>query len=318
MLALELVIGLFIVLLGANILINSSIALGKKYKVSELVIGIIVVGFGTSLCELLVSIEAVVNNAAELSIGNVIGSNVANIFLVLGVSGLIKQIKISNVSNFDKYFHLSVPFIFLLIFLFSEFNFFFGLCFISFFILYIIKLFRNQKIDEIDLTENSADLISRKVFQKPLLFGLPIIFLSIIMTVIGADYTVSSAVKISQILGISESFLGLTFIAIGTSLPEIAAGITAARKMRFNLIFGNIIGSNLYNLLLIIGIASLFKNFYYIKISLFFDVIFLFLSTFLFTILITIKKEINKIYSIIMLLIYLSYISYLYYKNFLI
>ena len=138
------------------------------------------------------------------------------------------------------------------------------------------------------------------------------------MTVIGADYTVSSAIKISQILGISESFLGLTFIAIGTSLPEIAAGITAARKMRFNLIFGNIIGSNLYNLLLIIGIASLFKNFYYVKISLFFDVIFLFLSTFLFTILITIKKDINKIYSIIMLLIYFSYIGYLYYKNFLI
>ena len=104
MLALELIFGLTIVLFGADILINSAIALGKKYKVSELAIGIIVIGFGTSLCELLVSIEAVLNNASELSIGNVIGSNVANIFLVLGTSGLIANITISKISNFDKYF----------------------------------------------------------------------------------------------------------------------------------------------------------------------------------------------------------------------
>ena len=102
MLALELIFGLTIVLFGADILINSAIALGKKYKVSELAIGIIVIGFGTSLCELLVSIEAVLNNASELSIGNVIGSNVANIFLVLGTSGLIANITISKISNFES------------------------------------------------------------------------------------------------------------------------------------------------------------------------------------------------------------------------
>tara|TARA_X000000950_G_C13791008_1_gene609337 strand:+ start:84 stop:1037 length:954 start_codon:yes stop_codon:yes gene_type:complete len=316
MLALELIFGLTIVLFGADILINSAIALGKKYKVSELAIGIIVIGFGTSLCELLVSIEAVLNNASELSIGNVIGSNVANIFLVLGTSGLIANITISKISNFDKYFHLSIPVVFLLIFSITKFNNFFGLCFILIFIFYIFKIFKSQKHDEVDISENNSDFISKKVFQRPLVFGVPIIFFSVILTVFGADYTVLSAIKISEILGISESFLGLTFIAIGTSLPEIAAGITAVRKMRFNLIFGNIIGSNLYNLLLIIGVSSLFPNFDYEATNLLFDVIFLTISTLLFTLMIIFKKEINFSGAIFLLLIYFSYLGYLYYRNF--
>ena len=104
MLLLKLFIGLLIVLWGADLLINSSIALGKKYKISEILIGIVVVGFGTSLSELLVSIDAVLKNAAELSLGNIIGSNIANILLVLGFNGLIKNIKVPKVSNFDNFF----------------------------------------------------------------------------------------------------------------------------------------------------------------------------------------------------------------------
>ena len=315
MLIFQLVFGLTLVVIGADILINSSISIGKKYKVSELIIGIIVIGFGTSLCELIVSIDSVLKNAAELSIGNVIGSNVANIFLVIGISGLIKRIKIPKISKFDNSFHFFSSFLFFLIFILDDFNKFFGIIFICLFFFYLYQVLKNSESNDFDESGENNDFFSRKVFQKPIVFGFPIIVLSISLTVFGADLTVLSAIKISKIFGMSESVIGLSLIAIGTSLPEIAAGITATRKMRFNLIFGNIIGSNLYNLLLILGISSLFPTFNYISSNLTFDVFFLGFSTVIFSLLILFKKIITIRDSVIMLSLYFLYMFHLCYKN---
>ena len=317
MLAVKLILGLIIVLWGAELLINSAIALGKKYKISELLIGILVIGFGTSLSELIVSIDAVLKDAAELTLGNIIGSNIANILLVIGIAGLARKIKIPNISNLDSFFHLSVTTLLLLVFFFYTLNFITGIIFILIFIIYIFIIIKNMDDMKNDETQNSKDLVSRKVYESPIIIGIPIIIFSILLTIYGADLTVNSAIKISLIFGISESVIGLTLVAIGTSLPEIAAGVTAARKMRANLIFGNIIGSNLYNILLILGFSSLFKNFSYDKNNLFSEIIFLIFCTVLFIALTKFKKIVDVKVSIILLLLYLVYIFYIYNKNFL-
>ena len=317
MLALKLILGLIIVLWGAELLINSAVALGKKYKISELLIGILVIGFGTSLSELIVSIDAVLKNASELTLGNIIGSNIANILLVIGVAGLAKKIKIPNISNLDSFFHLSVTTLLLFIFFFYDLNYMTGIIFILLFIIYIFVIIKKMGDEKNDETQNSKDFISRKVFERPIIIGIPIIIFSISLTIYGADLTVNSAIKISLLFGISEAVIGLTLVAIGTSLPEIAAGITAARKMRANLIFGNIIGSNLYNILLILGFSSLFKNFSYNKNNLSSEIIFLMFCTILFIALTKLKKVVNVNISIILLLFYLVYILYIYHKNFL-
>ena len=135
---LKLILGLFLAIKGADVLISSSVGLGRKLKVSDFFIGLVIIGFGTSIPELLVSIDAVLNNSADLSVGNIIGSNVANILLVFSALGFVNKINIKGVASFDIFFHLSVHVIFFLIFNFSTFDKKFGILFILFFFVYIL------------------------------------------------------------------------------------------------------------------------------------------------------------------------------------
>ena len=318
MLIAKLLIGLFLLIKGADLLINSSITIGKKYRISDLVIGIIIIGFGTSLSELLVSIDAVLKNAPELSIGNIFGSNIANILLVIGVCGLTKTIKIPKISNFDNYFHLLITFLVFLIFLFYRFNFFTGIIFISLFVIYIYILIKNIDHGFEESSDKSNDKISMQIYKNPIFVGLPIIIFSIFLIIYGADLTVLSAIEISKIFGISESVIGLTIVALGTSLPEIAAGISSAKKGKGDLIIGNIIGSNLYNIMLILGSASLFKNFFYVKENTIYEIYFLFFCSIVLFLILKTKKEINLIISVFFVLSYLAYLTYIFIKNFLI
>ncbi len=311
-----LVFGLLLVIKGADILISGSVAIGKKLNVSEFFIGLIVVGFGTSLCELVVSIDAVIKGSPDISVGNVIGSNIANIFLVTCAAGFTSELKSIKISSFDLSFHVISHLLFLIIFLFAFLDRNYGLLFIFLFVYYLYKSIKKSNTinkEEIILED---DFFSKISFDKPLIYGLPVSMFSIGVTLFGADITVDSAISISKILNISDSFVGLTIIALGTSLPEIATSITAARKGKSNIIIGNIIGSNIYNLFLILGFTSLFNSFSYNKEILSNDVTFLSLSAILFTILMYKKIIIGTRIAFIFLSIYLTYLGYLYLSNF--
>lgn len=308
--------GLLLLVKGADILISSAIAIGKKLNISEFFLGLIVIGFGTSLCELVVSIDAVIKGSADISVGNVIGSNIANLLLVTFAAGITAELRSIKISIFDTLFHILSHIIFLLIFLFSYLNKNYGLIFIFLFVFYLYKSFKNSISDDVGEIKIENDLFSKISFEKPLLFGAPICFLSILITLFGADITVDSAISISKILNISDSFIGLTIIALGTSLPEIATSITAAKKGKSNMIVGNIIGSNIYNLLLILGFVSLFENFSYNKEILSRDAIFLVLTVILFSLVIIRKVKIGKKLALICLSFYLLYMINLYYTNF--
>ena len=308
--------GLLLLVKGADILISSAIAIGKKLNISEFFLGLIVIGFGTSLCELVVSIDAVIKGSADISVGNVIGSNIANLLLVTFAAGITAELRSIKISIFDTLFHIISHIIFLLIFLFSYLNKNYGLIFIFLFIFYLYKSFKNSISDDVGEIKIENDLFSKLSFEKPLLFGVSICFLSILITLFGADITVDSAISISKILNISDSFIGLTIIALGTSLPEIATSITAAKKGKSNMIVGNIIGSNIYNLLLILGFVSLFENFSYNKGILSRDALFLVLTVILFSLVIVRKVKIGKKLALICFSFYLLYMINLYLTNF--
>ena len=311
-----LVVGLTLLVKGADILISSSVAIGKKIKVSEFFIGLIVVGFGTSLCELVVSIDAVIKGSADISIGNVIGSNIANILLVTFAASATSILKPVKVSSFDLIFHLFSHFVFLVVFLLTTLDRNIGLIFILFFIFYLLKSFQNSNSENLDEIKLENDFFSNLSYKNPAKLGVPIIIMAISITLIGADLTVDSAINISDKLNISDSFVGLTIIALGTSLPEIATSITASKRGKSDMIIGNIIGSNIYNLLLILGFTSLFEKFSYNKELLSKDVVILFLSAIFFSTLIFKKVKIGKSIGFLCFLTYLTYLYYLFLANF--
>ncbi len=311
-----LLIGLILLVKGAEIFISSAIAVGKKLRISEFFIGLILVGFGTSLCELVVSIDAVLKGSPDISLGNVIGSNIANILLVTFAAGVTSELKSIKVSKFDILFHLGTHFIFALIFVFAFLSTEFGLLFIFLFLFYLFRSFKNSDSKDKDEIILEKDFFTKTSFKNPFLYGLPISIFAICITLFGADMTVDSAISISMILNISDSFIGLTIIAIGTSLPEIATSITAAKKGRSNIIIGNIIGSNIYNILLILGFTSLFNSFSYNKNVLLGDVYFISILVILFTVFIVKRITLSKKVSFLCFLIYLMYLGNLYLTNF--
>ena len=315
---LELFFGLILVLWGADLLINSAISIGKKFNLSEIFIGIIVIGFGTSLCELFVSIEAVIKGATELTLGNIIGSNIANILLVLGISSFVKAYKFPKINAFDNIIHLVVTIFFIWICIYSYLSKMWGVIFIGIFLIYLSILLKSLNFAQSNNDDNKEKTtwLNNRILGSPILFGVPVIFFSFVVTMIGADITVLSAIKISKFFGISESVIGLTVIAIGTSFPEIAAGYAAMKKNRPNLVIGNIIGSNLYNILLIIGISTFFNNFKYNVTNIFNDLIFLLFCISIFFFMAIFRVIINKQISLSLILVYFSYIYFLYNSNF--
>ena len=173
-----------------------------------------------------------------------------------------------------------------------------------------------NKKDSDDEITTEDNFVSKLVDKKPIIFGVPIILASIIITLVGAELTVNSTIKISNFFGISESFIGLTVIALGTSLPEIVTGAVAAKKNKTDLIIGNVIGSNIYNLMLILGFVSIFDSFVYNPEQFFSEVLILLISTLAFLLIVTKKIVYDIKFSILFFTLYTLYILNLYIRNF--
>ncbi|MFC5192381.1 calcium/sodium antiporter [Algoriphagus aquatilis] len=254
-----LALGLLIVLLGGKLLVDGASSIALKLGLSSGLIGLTVVAFGTSAPELLVSINAAIKGNSDISIGNVVGSNIANIALVLGLSGLFYPIAISKTHlRFDYLLMLIVTFLFFFISTDQIITFWEGVILICGFILLNVYLFRNlgkSPQPENELIEENLEEIKK--------YNLPISILLFLFGIIGlyfgSEMLVNNAVLISKQFGVSERIIGITIIAIGTSLPELITSIIAALSKRTDLALGNILGSNIMNILSIIGITALIK-----------------------------------------------------------
>lgn len=249
--------GLVILLLGGKFLVDGASSIALKLGMSSGLIGLTVVAFGTSAPELLVSINASLKGNSDISIGNVIGSNISNIALVLGLSGLFYPILIRKSHiRFEYAIMLLVTVIFYILSINLYISFWEGLVFVLGLVGFNTFLFKNlgKGLSE-DPEEVEEELEQVKKYNWPV--ALSLLLGGIIGLYFGSELLVSNAVLISRQFGISERIIGVTIVAVGTSLPELITSIIAAFSKRTDLALGNILGSNIMNILAIIGITAM-------------------------------------------------------------
>ena len=297
-----LILGLAILVVGAEILIRGSVSFGKKLNISLFAIGVVIVAAGTSLPELASSINAVLNNHSDLALGAVIGSNIANLILVMAATTII--VPITNITNNQinqAWINIALG-ICLLIMSYFYFNYLFGI--ISLIALTLIMYFQIKKgsiiVDDIDKNEYS------------IFISLILIIFGVIFLIYGSDLFVNSAIILAKKLQVSEAVIGLSLIAFGTSLPELVIGIMSALKRKVDFALGNILGSNIYNVLGVLGISSFFGNFGMPEILARQDLYFMLLITFVILIFMLIFKKLGRLYGSVGLMLYLGYIYYIF------
>ena len=251
------VTGFISLIFGANWLVDGASALAKKYKVSDLVIGLTIVAFGTSAPELVVNSIASVRGYSDIVLGNIIGSNNFNLYIILGISGLILPIKVQT-STAWKEIPISLFVTILLLFLLNDFVFaestylnrVDGYIMLVLFCLFLYYVFNQMKNDPQTVTTEN---------QKPVIKILGLIIVGLGGLILGGQLVVVHSVEIANALGVSEKIIGLTIVAAGTSLPELVTSIVAAIKKNSDIAIGNVIGSNIFNILLILSISSIIK-----------------------------------------------------------
>jgi len=298
-------IGLALLILGAEIIIRGSISLGKKLKVSLFAIGVVIVAGGTSLPELASSINAVITNHADLAVGAVIGSNIANLILVMAATSFLIPISNINQNQINQAWiniGLAIILIFMSYFI-LPFNYLFGI--LSICLLFIIML--------IQVKQGSLDV--SEVEEKgdySLLISIIFIVGGIILLIYGSDLFVESAINIANQLNIPEAIIGVSLVAFGTSLPELVVGILSAIRKKVDFALGNVLGSNIYNVLGVLGVSSFFGNFGVPRVIGSLDLIFMLFVTAMILGFMLLLKKIGRTYGSVGLLLYVGYILYVF------
>jgi cation:H+ antiporter len=301
-------LGLTLLWGGAELLIRFSSLLARSMGVSQIIIGLTIVSIGTSLPEFVVSLIAAIQNTMGISIGNIIGSNIANICLILGVGALIANLQVRK-----SWVYKEVPIMLGATFLFS----FFartdyiitrpeGLILFIGLLSFLVYLSRTSMRQMQEFSKNKENLENTRSGRKILFLFLAII--GIIILVSGSKLTVNAGISIARNFGVSDTVIGLTLIAVGTSLPELATTIIGVIKQETDIVVGNIIGSNIFNLLFIGGVVSLIKpipvapNLFQVEFA------FLILSSILIWPIMRIRWNIHRIEGFILLAIYIIFI----------
>lgn len=255
MVYLLLIVGLALLAYGGDMLVSGSVTLAKKLGVSPLLIGLTLVGFGTSTPELITSLIAVFKGVQGIALGNVIGSNIANILLVLGVTALIMPVKVDMISFKRDGLFLTLSVIGLIaVFFIGRIGFMIGSIFVGLLLIYILYSYQTDKKNE---QKKSPDIISHTP-ATPLWIALLKTIGGISLTMLGAKLLVDNSIILARTWGVSETVIGLTVVAIGTSLPELATSIMSSIRGHNDIAFGNVVGSNIYNTLFILGLTALF------------------------------------------------------------
>ncbi|KKS85655.1 MAG: Na+/Ca+ antiporter, CaCA family [Parcubacteria group bacterium GW2011_GWA2_43_11] len=263
------ILGFLLLIKGADFLVDGSASIAHKLKISPIVIGLTIVAFGTSAPEFIVNIFASINGNTEIAIGNILGSNIANILLILGISAIID-----------------------------------GIVLLAFFVIFLYYTFGISKVTG----EVSNDDIQELSYIKSVLFVLT----GLLGLVVGGKWIVGGAVTIAETFNVSQSLIGLTVVAIGTSLPELATSAIAAYKKQTDIAIGNVVGSNIFNIFWILGFSALIRPLPFSRSSDVDILMTILASAILFFIMFVGKKHvIERWQGVLMVLLYLSYVTYL-------
>ena len=256
-------VGLILLCIGGYAIVSGGVSLAKKLRICSMIIGLTVVAYGTSTPELAAAVLAALNSHTELILGNVIGSNISNVGMVIGISAIFAPLLISKITV-SRWIPIMIGVSLLVIGLSydGELSQIDGIILIASligFTLYTIKTVKKQKLQSTEVIENETIegeyfLSKYKIDTYPQSFGL--IAVGIVLLFLGGHLTVDGAVNIAESLGLSQLIIGVVIVAIGTSLPELITSIIAIAKKQTDIGVGNIVGSNIYNILLILGVSS--------------------------------------------------------------
>ena len=296
-------VGFVLLIKGGDFLVEGAVSIAKRANLSPMVIGLTIVGFGTSSPELLVSIQAALSGSSGIAIGNVVGSNIANIALILGTAAIVKACTAKKMTlKVDMPFMLLVTALFVTIAMsgtISRLAGILGFLLLSSFIIWEIKTNQTEENNEDD---NEPPMAVWK--------AIIVIILSFAALVYGSDKLVEGASDIARMLGVSDRVIGLTIVAVGTSLPELFSSVAAARKGQTDMAIGNVVGSAIFNLLCVVGISAAISPIYntndgfltdYICMVALSGLLWFFLST---------KKTLERWEGIVLVTIYVGYITY--------
>lgn len=318
--ALLIIVGFVLLIKGADFLVNGASSLAKRYNVSDIAIGLTVVAMGTSAPELVVNIISGSGGHNDVVFGNIIGSNIFNMFLILGVSSVIYPLTVQKNALWKEvpYSLLATVVLFLLVndamFLGAETNeasFVDGLILIGMFVLFLFYVFKNM--------QRSGDLSSE--LEEIEMYGSLKTTLMIVFGIgglaFGGQMIVENAIKIAQIFGVSEKLIGLTILAAGTSLPELATTAVAAFHKKSDLAVGNIVGSNIFNILLVLGATALLHSPLQFDVDLNIDIIIVMIGTFmLFIFMFTLQKyKLDRAEGGLYLVGFAAYMVFLYFNR---
>jgi cation:H+ antiporter len=255
---LQALLGLIVLLIAGDLLVRGAVNFSLKIKIPAFIVSLTVVALGTSAPELLVAIKAILDNSPGIALGNVVGSNIANVFLVLGIPALIAGINTRECNTRKNYvFMMIATVIFLSVAFIGNFSLPQGILLLILLILFLLITARDtlkmqDKISNLEVENTDPNL----VFWKIILF----LSLGFIGLPIGADILVTNASLIAKSYGLSDEVIGLTLVALGTSLPELATTLMAALRKQADVALGNVIGSNIFNLFAIVGITTMFGD----------------------------------------------------------
>ena len=250
------IVGFVFLIKGADFLVEGASNLAKRFHIPEIIIGLTIISIGTSMPELFVSITSALEGYPDMALGNIIGSNIANLFLILGVSSIIQSIRFQRETRL-----IEIPICLVITVIFmvmcnvgKDITRIEGIVLIVLFILFIgytiLMAFKGEEFDKEGESQTQEEPLSHPLKD---LFS---IFLGVLALKIGGDFVVENSVKIAEIIGLSEKIISVTILAVGTSLPELVTSVSAAMKGKSDIAIGNIIGSCIFNMLLIIGVSA--------------------------------------------------------------
>ena len=300
-----LIFGLALLILGAELIIRGSVSFGRKLRVSLFAIGVVIVAGGTSLPELASSINAVVSNHPDLAVGAVIGSNIANLILVMAATSFLIPISKINQNQINQaWINIGLAVILITMsFLIIPFNFIYGILAIGLLFLIMYIQVKQGSLDVSDVAEKG---------DYSLILSIIFIVLGIILLIYGSDLFVDSAINIATQLNIPEAIIGISLVAFGTSLPELVVGILSAIRRKVDFALGNVLGSNIYNVLGVLGVSSFFGNFNVPTVIGSADLLFMLFVTVMILGFMFFLKRIGRTYGSVGLILYVGYIFYIY------
>ena len=306
------ILGFVLLIKGADFLVEGASNIAKKFHIPEIIIGLTIVSIGTSMPELFVSITSAIQGYPDMAIGNVVGSNIANLLLILGMSSIIRAIKFKRETRLiETPMCLGISLLFVLLCnLGHDITRFDAGILIALFALFIgYTIFMAKKGEDFDKEDDDEKVVDKTKSSKSTIKDVIFLILGAVLLKIGGDLTVNNAVEVAKYFGLSEKLISVTILAVGTSLPELVTSVSAAYKGKSDIAIGNILGSNIFNMLLIIGVSAMIKPIVY-NTSYNLDMIFLIVGTLVLSLFPVIppKNKMSRGNGLVYVMLYVGYL----------